>query len=161
MALPPFPPPPPLLTTLRRSNAKATAIQAEQRRTTSNRENEVIETTKWRKGNEEKNGEWNGKTEKPRKSNVIVSTMKLASKYTWAQREQTLVTLGNSIRCTCFSPQGQIYNSSLLELKHIKPNPHLTLTLSLIPTLSLTLKPTPSLTLTPPLTLKHYSLKNT
>ena len=73
------------------------------------------------------------------------------------------VMLGNSIRCTCFSPQGQIYNSSLLELKHIKPNPHLTLTLSLIPTLSLTLKPTPSLTLTltPPLTLKHYPLKNT
>ena len=69
--------------------------------------------------------------------------------------------LGDSILCTCFSPQGQIINSSLLELKHIKPNPHLALILSLIPTLSLTLKPTPSLSLTPPLTLKHYPLKNT
>ena len=44
---------------------------------------------------------------------------------------------------------------------HIKPNPRLTLTLSLIPTLSLTLKPTPSLTLNLPLTLKHYPRKNT
>ena len=52
---------------------------------------------------------------------------------------------------TCFFPHRPMFNSSLLELKHIKPNPHLALTLLLIPTLTLTLT----------LTLKHCPLKNT
>ena len=48
-----------------------------------------------------------------------------------AVEEDRLVILGNSIRCTCFFPQGQIFNSSALELKHTKPSPHLALNLSI------------------------------
>ena len=60
-----------------------------------------------------------------------------------------------------FFPARANFNSSLLELTHMKPNTHLALALSLILNLSLTLKPTASLTLTLPLTLKHYPLKKT
>lgn len=71
------------------------------------------------------------------------------------------VMIGNSIPSLVFCPLGQMFNSSLLELNLIKPNPHLALTLLLILTLTLTQKPNPSLTLTPTLTLKHHPLKNT